>query len=62
MAALPLWPLFQKREKGKRTEMNGTQHVVTLKYQFLHYITIKKVLGFFHFQNKTLVFCTSVIW
>jgi hypothetical protein len=44
----PLWPLFLQREKGKRTEMTGTQHVGTLKYQFIHYSTIKMVLVFFH--------------
>jgi hypothetical protein len=27
----PLWPLFLQRQKGKRTEMTGTQHVGTLK-------------------------------
>jgi hypothetical protein len=37
-------PLFLLREKGKRTEMTGTQHVGTLKHQFLHNITIKLVL------------------
>jgi hypothetical protein len=26
----PLWPLFLQRDKGKRTEMTGTQHVGTL--------------------------------
>jgi hypothetical protein len=58
----PLWPLLLQREKKKRTEMTGTQHVGTLEYQFLHYITIKMVLVFFYFQNNILVFCTSVIW
>jgi hypothetical protein len=27
----PLWTLFLQRDKGKRTEMTGTQHVGTLK-------------------------------
>jgi hypothetical protein len=58
----PLWPLFLQREKGKRTEMTGTLHVGTLKYKFLHYSTIEMVIGFFHYQNNILVFCTSVIW
>jgi hypothetical protein len=58
----PLWPLFLQREKGKRTEMTGTQHVATLKHQFLHYITLKMVLDIFYYQNNYLVFCTSVIW
>jgi hypothetical protein len=43
----PLWPLFLQRDKGKLTEMTGTQHVGTLKHNFLHYITIKKCLLFF---------------
>jgi hypothetical protein len=46
-----LWPLFLLRDKGKRKEMTGTQHVGTLKYIFLHYITIKMVLVLFNFQN-----------
>jgi hypothetical protein len=50
------------RDKGKRTEMTGTQHVGFLKHHFLHHITIKMVLGFFHYQNNILVFCISVIW
>jgi hypothetical protein len=37
----PQWPLFLQRDKGKRTEMTGTQYVRVLKHQFLHYITIK---------------------
>jgi hypothetical protein len=41
--------------------MTGTQHVETLKRQFLHYITIKTVIVIFHYQNNILVFCTSVI-
>jgi hypothetical protein len=57
-----LWPLFLLRDKGKQTELTGTQHVETLKHQFLHYITILMVLFFFHFQNNILGFCTSVIW
>jgi hypothetical protein len=32
--------------------MTGTQHVGTLKHQFLHYITIKIVLVIFHYQNN----------
>jgi hypothetical protein len=31
--------------------MTGTQHVGTLKTQFLHYINIKMVLVIFHYQN-----------
>jgi hypothetical protein len=58
----PMWPLFLQRDKGKRTEMTGTQHVGNLKHQFIHYITIKMVLVIFHYQNNILVFCTSVIW
>jgi hypothetical protein len=27
----PLWPLFLQRDKGKQTEMTGTQQVGTLK-------------------------------
>jgi hypothetical protein len=42
--------------------MTGTQHVGTLKHQFLHYITIKTGLVIFHYRNNILVFCTSVIW
>jgi hypothetical protein len=44
--------------------MTGTQHVGTLKHQFLHYITIKMVLVIFHYQNnlnKILVFCTCYL-
>jgi hypothetical protein len=58
----PLWLLFLQRDRGKRTKMTGTQHVGTLKRQFLHYITIKTVLDIFHYQNDVLVFSTSVIW
>jgi hypothetical protein len=47
-----LRPLFLLRDKGKRTEMTGTQHVETLKHQFLHYITIKMVLVIFYHQNN----------
>jgi hypothetical protein len=36
--------------------MTGTQHVGTLKHQFIHYITIKTVLIIFHYQNNILVF------
>jgi hypothetical protein len=57
-----LWPLFLQREKGKLTEMTGTQHVGTLRHQFLHHITIKMVLVIFHYQNNILVLCTSVMW
>jgi hypothetical protein len=42
--------------------MTVTQHVGTLKHQFLYYITIKMVLVIFHYQNNILVFCASVIW
>jgi hypothetical protein len=42
--------------------MTGSQHVGTLKHQFLHYITIKMVLAIFYYQNNFLGFCTSVIW
>jgi hypothetical protein len=42
-----LWPLFLLRAKGKRKEMSGTQHVGTLKHQFLQYITIKNVFVLF---------------
>jgi hypothetical protein len=42
-----MWPLFLLRAKGKRKEMTGTQHVGTLKHQFLQYITIKMCLIFF---------------
>jgi hypothetical protein len=58
----PLWPLFLQKDEGKRTEMTGTQHVGTLKHQFLHYITLKIVLVIFHYENIILVFCTSIIW
>jgi hypothetical protein len=53
-----LWPLFLQREKGKRTEMTGTQHVGTIKHQFLHKIkiTIKMVLVIFHYLNNVLFF------
>jgi hypothetical protein len=44
-----LWPLFQLRDWGKWTEMTATQHGGTLKHEFLHYITIKIMLGFFHY-------------
>jgi hypothetical protein len=57
-----LWPLFLQRDKGKRTKMTGSQHVGTLKHQFLHYITKKTVFVIFHYQNNILVFCTFVIW
>jgi hypothetical protein len=52
----PLWPLFLQREKEKRTEMTGTQHVGTLKHEVLHFITIKMVLVIFHFQKNILFF------
>jgi hypothetical protein len=44
-----LWPLFHLRYGGKWTEMTATQHGGTLRHVFLHYITIKIMLGFFHF-------------
>jgi hypothetical protein len=31
--------------------MTGTQHVGTLKHQFLHYITLKMVLVLFYYQK-----------
>jgi hypothetical protein len=43
-----LWPLFHLRDGGKWTEMSATQHGGTLRHYFLHYITIKIMLGFFH--------------
>jgi hypothetical protein len=46
-----LWQLFLLRDKGKRKEMTGTQHVGTLKHQFLHYIYIKMVLVFSYYQK-----------
>jgi hypothetical protein len=51
-STLRMWPLFLLRAKGKRKEMTGTQHVGTLKHQFLQYITIKNVLVLFHYQNN----------
>jgi hypothetical protein len=39
-----LWPLFLLRDKGKRTEMTETQHVGTLKHQFLHYSARKAII------------------
>jgi hypothetical protein len=44
-----LWPLFHLRDGGKGTEMTATQHGGTLRHIFLHYITIKIMLVFFHF-------------
>jgi hypothetical protein len=41
--------------------MTGTQHVGTLKHQFLQYITIKWCLLFFIYQNNILVFCTCYL-
>jgi hypothetical protein len=41
-----LWPLFLLRDKGIQTDMTGTQHMGTLKHQFLGYITIKWCLYF----------------
>jgi hypothetical protein len=43
-----MWPLLLLRAKGKRKEMTRTQHVGTLKHQFLQYITIKNVFVLFH--------------
>jgi hypothetical protein len=43
MAALSPVAIVSTERKGKRTEITGTQHVVTLKHKFLHYITIKMV-------------------
>jgi hypothetical protein len=36
--------------------MTGTQHVGTLKIQFLHYITIKTVLVILYYQKIFLFF------
>jgi hypothetical protein len=36
--------------------MTGTQHVGTLKRQFLHYITIKMVLVLFYKKKKLTAF------
>jgi hypothetical protein len=44
--------LFLQRDKGKRTEITGTQIVGILKTYFLHYITIKMVLVILHYQNN----------
>jgi hypothetical protein len=57
-----MWPLFLLRAKGKRKEMTGTQHVGTLKHQFLQYITIKNVFVLFHHQNKFEINYASAIW
>jgi hypothetical protein len=38
--------------------MTGTQHVGTLKHQFLHFITVKTVLVIFHYQNNIFGFFT----
>jgi hypothetical protein len=42
--------------------MTGTQHVGTLKHQFLQYITIKKVLILFHYQNNFEMNYSSAFW
>jgi hypothetical protein len=57
-----MWPLFLLRAKGKRKEMTGTQHVGTLKHQFLQYITKKNVLVLFHCQNNFEMNSSSAIW
>jgi hypothetical protein len=41
--------LFHPRDGVKWTEMTATQHGGTLGHKFLHYITIKIMLGFFHY-------------
>jgi hypothetical protein len=46
-----LWPFFLLRDKGEPKEMTGTQHVGTLKHQFLYYMTIKIVLLLFYYQQ-----------
>jgi hypothetical protein len=63
MAALsPVAIVSTTLQLYKRTEMTRTHHVVTLKHQFLHHVTIKRVLVIFHYQNIFQTFCTSVIW
>jgi hypothetical protein len=44
-----LWPLFHLRYGGKWTEMTATQHGGTLRHLFLHYLTTKIMLSFFHY-------------
>jgi hypothetical protein len=61
-STLRLWPLFHLRAKGKWKEMTGTQHVVTLKHQFLQHITIKNVFVLFHYQNNFERNYSSSIW
>jgi hypothetical protein len=56
-----LRPLFLPRDKGKRTEMTGTQHVGTLKQKCIHYITIKMVLVIFHYQHNILIFVSLLL-
>jgi hypothetical protein len=56
-----MWPLFLLRAKGKRKEMTGTQHVGTLKHQFIQYITIQNVFVLFHYQNNFEINYSSAI-
>jgi hypothetical protein len=57
-----MWPLFLMRAKGKRKEMTGTQHVGTLKHQFLQYVTIKNVFVLFPYRNNFKINYSSAIW
>jgi hypothetical protein len=42
--------------------MTGTEHVGTLKHQFLQYIKIKNVFVRFHYQNNFEINNSSSIW
>jgi hypothetical protein len=57
-----MWPLFLLRAKGKWKKITGTQHVGTLKHQFLQYITITNVFVPFHYQNNFEMNYSSAIW
>jgi hypothetical protein len=57
-----MWLLFLLGAKGKRKEMTGTQHVGTLKIQFLQYITIKNVFVLFYYQNNFEMNYSCAIW
>jgi hypothetical protein len=42
--------------------MTGTQHVGTLKHQFLQYTPIKNVLVLFHYQNNFEMNYSFAVW
>jgi hypothetical protein len=63
MAALSPMAIVSTERKGKTGRNDwDTQHVVTLKHQFLYDVTIKRVLLIFYYQNNFETFCTSAIW